>query len=185
MKRFMNKKVAVIGIAAALTLGIAGGAFAYFTSGSNTATGTGSTGSATNWVVTATAFSPVGALYPGAGSETGTATATNASAGNEYLTTITATIAAPTNTGSASGPACTSTDYALVASTGWVIANNAASATYAVGVDEAGTSTTAGHATTSPLTLTMVDRQDTLPGDNSGNQDNCQGATPNVTYTAS
>ena len=31
MKRFMNKKVAAIGLAAGLALGVAGGAFAYFT----------------------------------------------------------------------------------------------------------------------------------------------------------
>ncbi len=31
MKRFMNKKVAVVGIAVALVLGIGGAAFAYFT----------------------------------------------------------------------------------------------------------------------------------------------------------
>ena len=37
MKRFMNKKVVAIGLAAGLTLGAAGAAFAYFTS-----TGTGS-----------------------------------------------------------------------------------------------------------------------------------------------
>ncbi len=51
MKRFMNKKVAVIGLASALALGIAGGAFAYFTS-TGTSSGTGSVGTATDWSVT-------------------------------------------------------------------------------------------------------------------------------------
>ncbi len=32
MKRFMNKKVATIGLAAGLLLGVGGAAFAYFTS---------------------------------------------------------------------------------------------------------------------------------------------------------
>jgi tetrahydromethanopterin S-methyltransferase subunit D len=39
MKRFMSKKVAVVGLAVALVIGIGGAAFAYFTS---TGTGTGS-----------------------------------------------------------------------------------------------------------------------------------------------
>ena len=42
MKRFMNKKVVAIGLAAGLTLGAAGAAFAYFTS-----TGSGYRASAT------------------------------------------------------------------------------------------------------------------------------------------
>ena len=44
MKRFMNKKVAAIGLAAGLVLGVGGAAFAYFTSTGN-GTGTGATGS--------------------------------------------------------------------------------------------------------------------------------------------
>ncbi len=42
MKRFMNKKVVAVGLAAGIALGGAGAAFAYFTStGSGTGTGTG------------------------------------------------------------------------------------------------------------------------------------------------
>ena len=44
MKRFMNKKVAAIGLAAGLVLGVGGAAFAYFTS-TGAGTGTGATGS--------------------------------------------------------------------------------------------------------------------------------------------
>ncbi len=46
MKRFMNKKVAAIGLAAGLALGVAGGAFAYFTS-TGAGTGSGTVGSTT------------------------------------------------------------------------------------------------------------------------------------------
>ena len=50
MKRFMNKKVATIGLAAGLLLGAGGAAFAYFTS-TGGGTGTGSTGSSSNVTV--------------------------------------------------------------------------------------------------------------------------------------
>jgi hypothetical protein len=50
MKRFMNKKVVAIGLAAGLTLGAAGAAFAYFAS-SGSGTGTASTGSTANVTV--------------------------------------------------------------------------------------------------------------------------------------
>ena len=40
MKRFMNKKVVAIGLAAGLTLGAAGAAFAYFTALDGSGTGT-------------------------------------------------------------------------------------------------------------------------------------------------
>jgi hypothetical protein len=186
MKRFMNKKVATIGLAAGLLLGAGGAAFAYFTNSGGTGTGTGLVGASSNWTVSPTSFTG-GPLYPGSGSQTGTVTVTNASPGHQLLTTITATMAAPTNTGSISGdPACTASDFALTTSTGWVVAGDGQSATYAVGVNEAGTAPgPAGHATSSALTLTMVNRSDTTLGDNTGNQDNCQNATPNVTYTVS
>ena len=41
MKRFMNKKVAVVGLTVALVMGVGGAAFAYF---SSTGGGTGSAG---------------------------------------------------------------------------------------------------------------------------------------------
>ena len=52
MKRIMNKKVAAIGLAAGLALGVAGGAFAYFTTTGN-GNGSATVGTATNdWNVT-------------------------------------------------------------------------------------------------------------------------------------
>jgi hypothetical protein len=51
MKRFMNKKVATVGIAVALVLGIGGAAFAYFTAG-GTGTGSALTGKASTLTIT-------------------------------------------------------------------------------------------------------------------------------------
>ena len=50
MKRFMNKKVAAIGLAAGLALGAAGAAFAYFTTAGQ-GTGNASVGSSSHWTV--------------------------------------------------------------------------------------------------------------------------------------
>ncbi len=47
MKRFMNKKVVAIGLAAGMTLGAAGAAFAYFTT-TGSGTGSATTGSASH-----------------------------------------------------------------------------------------------------------------------------------------
>ena len=62
MKRFMNKKVVAIGLAAGITLGGAGAAFAFFTSGGS-GSGTATVGSAANDLkITLT---ETGDLYPG------------------------------------------------------------------------------------------------------------------------
>ena len=63
MKRFMNKKVAAIGLAAGLALGVAGAAFAYF-SGSGAGTGSAQTGSVTTTDLAITSTTPTG-LLPG------------------------------------------------------------------------------------------------------------------------
>ena len=84
MKRFMNKKVATIGLAAGLALGAAGAAFAYFsTSGS----GTGSTtaGTAGNVTLSATI---AGAIVPGDGGQQVTISATNNNATSANVTTV-------------------------------------------------------------------------------------------------
>jgi hypothetical protein len=176
MRRFTNKR-AVAALCLIALLAVAGGAYAYFTNNNGSATGSGSVGASSPWHVTATAFTG-GPLYPGSGTETGTTTVTNTSNGNQKLTTITATIAAPTNTGTdATIPACTASDFALSdPGSNWNVASGGQSATYSVGVDEAGTSPgPAGSVTTPQLTISMNDA--------SHNQNNCQNATPNVTYT--
>jgi hypothetical protein len=84
MKRFMNKKVAAIGLAAGLALGAAGAAFAYFqTSGS----GQGSTTAGTASTVTLQA-TIAGAIVPGDGGQSVTFTATNLNSTSAKVTTI-------------------------------------------------------------------------------------------------
>lgn len=61
MKRFMNKKVAAIGLTAGLALGAAGAAFAYFTT-TGSGSGTGSVGSSSNVTINQT-----GITYNGPG----------------------------------------------------------------------------------------------------------------------
>jgi hypothetical protein len=87
MKRFMNKKVAAIGLVAGLVLGGGGVAFAYFT-GSGTGTGSGSTGTATNTITVV--GTETGALTPGtviSGSNVAF-TASNGSNFSQKLSTI-------------------------------------------------------------------------------------------------
>jgi hypothetical protein len=91
MKRFMNKKVAAIGLATGLALGAAGAAFAYFqTSGSGT--GTGTVGNASGLVIHQASINysnalTDNALVPGT-SATVTFTVDNNSSGQQQLGTI-------------------------------------------------------------------------------------------------
>jgi len=189
MKRFMNKKVAAIGLASALALGAAGIATAYFTS-TGSGSGTGSTGIASNWTVTSVSTSG-GALSPGQGTDTISAVVQNPGTGNQGLNALTVTIDAPTPdaTYASSGPnACTAADYALNAGTSaWVISNGGDTATYANSsavdisaghyvVSDADSGST-GNALPTGLTLTM--------NDPASNQNQCQDATVNVTVAAS
>jgi hypothetical protein len=84
MKRFMNKKVAAIGLASALALGIAGGAFAFFTS-SGAGNGTASVGTTGSNIAVEGTSTP--ALTPG-NSATVTFTAYNYAAYNQAISNI-------------------------------------------------------------------------------------------------
>lgn len=176
MKRVFTRKGIVLLAVLAIAAVAAVGAYAYYTSNQGSGTGTGTAGASTAWTVAPTAFSG-GALLPGAGSQSGVAVVTNASSGHQYLATITATIAAPTHTGTvlAGDPAhaCSAADFNLVGGTGWVVASDGQSATYAVGSDLAA----AGSVTSASLAIEMLNKP--------YNQDSCQGAYPNVSYTVS
>jgi hypothetical protein len=89
MKRFMNKKVAVIGLTAGLLLGGAGAAFAYWT---NSGSGNGSalTGAPTG-TVTVNQTSTITAMYPG-DTQTLSGNFTNTGAGAVKVGSVTATI---------------------------------------------------------------------------------------------
>jgi hypothetical protein len=79
MKRFMNKKVAAIGLAAGLLLGVGGAAFAYITGGSGTGSGTAAvTPSVPLTGLTASAvLSASGTLTPGGSAVATTVTVTD------------------------------------------------------------------------------------------------------------
>jgi hypothetical protein len=94
MKRFMNKKVATIGLAAGCALGGAGAAFAYFTTtGLGTGTVTGGTASALTLHATI-----AGPILPGDGGQDVTFTADNPSTGTQFVTTISFGSVTSTNT---------------------------------------------------------------------------------------
>lgn len=85
IKRFMNKKVVAIGLAAGITLGGAGAAFAYFTT---SGTGSGSTAAGSAGTVSLSA-SIAGAIVPGDGGQVVTFSADNNNATSATITTVT------------------------------------------------------------------------------------------------
>jgi hypothetical protein len=158
MLRWFTNRRALGALTVVAVLAGAGAAIAYFTS-TGSGSGSASVGSTNGWSVTdSTAAST---LYPGQGSES---------------------ITAPTVAGGAptvAGHPCGAADFALSATggSGWTVAGDGLSATYSPASDLSPNGTYgyggSGHA----LTLSMLDA--------SYAQDNCQGATANVTEAAS
>ncbi len=178
MKRFMNKKVAAIGLASALALGIAGGAFAYFT---NTGTGTGSAtvGSTSNQFTVSVVESSVAgqdaALLPtplgdsNATLDTENVTVTNNDEANEYLSTLVYEITPGFDVTSLGHPDCVAADFSI---------NGAAVGTpVTVHPDQnlAALSDSGSYSTS--FTLQLVD--------NGADQDACEGVTVPLTANAS
>lgn len=97
MKRFMNKKVAAIGAAVGLTLGLGGAAFAYFNT-TGAGDGSATTGSATALVITQTdaAGEPSG-LVPGGPAGTIHLSITNTAATAQTLGAVTVTVTGVTS----------------------------------------------------------------------------------------
>jgi hypothetical protein len=155
MKRFMNKKVAAVGLAAGLVLGVAGAAVAYWTttgSGNGTATTASSNGTlALNVSADSTN------LYPG-GSAPITITATNSGATDLELTTVSFVSLSVDATHAAAG--CLATDYSV-----------GAVSTTATDVLADSTSGTVATATLS-MANTALD------------QDACKGATITLNFTS-
>jgi hypothetical protein len=174
MKRFMNKKVAAIGLAAGLVLGGAGAAFAYFTS-TGTGNGTATAGSATQWNVSVSGNNTSLDLVPGplatAVADTESYTITNASTGSQNLAKAVISISSVTP-GAVAGPnLCTAADFS--------IGGNAVGTpfTQTIGVDEPGTSPGPAGVYSNTVSLQLVD--------NGANQDQCQGAVVHLTVNAS
>jgi hypothetical protein len=194
MKRFMNKKVVAIGLAAGLTLGAAGAAFAYFTS-TGQGTGTASTGTDTAFSVAVTNDTS-NTLTPGGPSETIDFTVTNVSSGNQELNQVAIEIA--NTTGTSPNEVASSTPWSAQANSGlpaceagdFTLGTAAAGATY--------TDTTGQPVNLAPtgvyhgsVTISLVNGTDAAPtngatpGTGAGNQDNCESVSPPLFFAAS
>ncbi len=198
MKRFKHmsrtKKFVTAGVTVGLALGLAGAAFAGFTT-TGSGTGAASTGTAGSWNVGTVVLAGT-TIYPGQGSDAvNSSTVQNPSGhGNQNLTQLKVTIsvaeAAGAETAWPSETACTTADYTLTQTgTNWNIPGDGLSATVAAlgtGTDIApdhyyvynsGDAAGTGNAIPSGLALIMVDTV--------ALQDRCQGATVTLTLTAS
>ena len=189
MKRFMTKKVAVVGVAVVATLGIAGGAVAFFTATGHS-TGTGSVGTAT-WTVSDVAYSSGATpLFPGQSAQTWDFTITNSSGGEQNLQDVTVAV---TDSGALALHTCPLTAFDIDgldttggssdtfnAGNGMTLTDwnsNSVSSPLAASYE-----VPAGDAVTGTFTLEMND--DNQSG-TATNQDGCQGASPVFTFTAS
>jgi hypothetical protein len=170
MKRFMNKKVAAIGLAAGLALGAAGVATAYWTS-SGSGTGTSSTTAGSSDLTYAT--TTINPMYPGDSAQNFTVTVTNNSATQkEYVNGVSAYI-----TTNKSG--CDGSDFLL---DGVATAVSSATAVPLAWTAQELTATTgapANAATTAAATDT-IQFNDKLT-----NQDACKSAVVTLNYTSS
>jgi hypothetical protein len=170
-RRLFRKRFAVLGAIAAAAA-FAGGAYAYFSGGSNSATGSGSVGASTQWGIalgSATFSGSFTALYPGATNNTEYLpfTVTNNGKGHQAVTSITATLPAETNgdaetAAGADIPGCLASWFTVTAdpSNPALPSDLAPAGTYAGKVD-----------------LVMQDV--------SASQNPCENAAPAVTITAS
>jgi hypothetical protein len=177
MKRFMNKKVAAIGLAAGLALGAAGAAFAYFTS-TGSGSGSGTVGTSTNWTVAG--GSVVGTLYPDSsytgpdqGVVTGASITNAATSGYQNLNEVVATISGVTSTPVAGESACSTSDFEFNSPTATWTGSGTQTATIMPSDDLA----PGASYNISDLNVVMVD--------NGAPQDSCQGATVTVSFAAS
>ena len=154
MKLFRSKKALAIGVAAAMTVGIAGGAFAYFTS-TGSGNGAASVGTSTDWAVT-TDPAAGGPLLPGSGTETIAYHVKNNSAANQSLVNVAISVADSTGAAWTSVAGCSKDDFTINAAAAGVTANDTSLAgVIAPGVTVDGS-----------ITLKMIE--------SNGNQDGCK-----------
>ncbi len=156
MKRFMNKKVAAVGLAAGIILGSAGAAFAYF-SGSGSGSGSASTGSVAGTDLTISQTNTPSGLLPGGPAGTLDLTIKNTVSGSEEVGRVTGVVTAVTSRSLLSEP-CSTGFYTV--------------APVAVNTDLA-----AGASKSVTTTISM--------SDDGNNQDNCQAANSGGAVTIS
>jgi hypothetical protein len=177
LRKFMKKRV-ILALSVVGALAIAGSALAFFTSTGN-GTGSASVGHATTWSVGQELGVPStgGPLYPdttiGTGHiQTDTYYVKNSGNGNQNLTSVVISVADSSgNTWSAVGdgtnPPCTASDFSV---------DGAAVGAAATDTSVAGDLTT-GQTKTAPVTVQLID--------NGLNQNNCQGVTVPLYFSAS
>jgi hypothetical protein len=162
IKRFMSKKVVAIGLAAGITLGLGGAAFAYFTA-AGTGTGNAAVGATGTWGITAAPA--VGAMYPGQGSSAVTFTITNDGSGNQALHGLTATVPAINGDVTVAGAE--------------IVGCSASWFTPAVGSPSIAFGTSIAPSGTASVIVTMT------MSDAAASQDACAGVSPVVSLAAS
>jgi hypothetical protein len=175
LRRFMKKRL-VLPLAAVSVLALAGGAYAYF-SAQGTGTGSASVGKTTAFTVGETGTPTGGPLYPDAKIGTGNIqtdnyTVTNPGSGNENLNKVVISVA--TSTGGTwssqadpSKPACTASDFSVGGqSAGQAWTDTSLAQDFGAGASHSGT-----------VTVQMID--------DGANQDNCQGVTVPLYFSAS
>ena len=193
-RSFMKTRLAVVGLAAVSALALAAGAYAYFTSTGTSAPSSATAGSASNYNVTISPAGTVNAnvqLFPTLTTDANflnvyqpySGVVTNTSAGRQQVTTLTANITGVTP---ATGNSCGATTNFMLFSPGgvWTVAAGGQSAT-TTGSTGSGTGTTTlpddlaagGSLSYNTIGVYLLDT--------GHNQDGCQGATVNVTVTAS
>ena len=154
-----TKKSAAIMVAAVTVVAAGGAAFAYWTAGGS---GTGSATAAGSSNVTVVQTSTVTAMQPGDSAQSLSGNFNNPNTGPAYVGTVTASIASVTKAGSAPAGTCDETDYTL-ANPGMTV-NAEVPAGNGVG-------------TWSGATIKFNNK--------ASNQNQCKGATVNLTYTVS
>ena len=176
MFRKFSKKGAMIALAAVATLVVAGGAIAYFTS-TGSGTGSATVGSSTAFTVGETGTATGGPLYPdaavgGANIQTDPYTVTNPSKGSQNLTQVVISVANSDGSawsvqGNTGKPACNASDFSVGAQpvgTAWT--DTALAGDF-----------TASQSKTGSVKVELID--------NGANQDNCQGVTVPLYFSAS
>jgi hypothetical protein len=175
MKRFMTKKVLVVGVAVAVVLGVGGAAFAYYTS-NGSGTGSAATGDASPLHVVLGTITG-GALFPtivadgNAVVDTVPYTVTNPGEGDVNLSTVTVEVTPGFSYVDPAGdPACTAADFSI---------NGQAVGTPVTltGLNKTlnGLSDAPNNAYTGSFTIEMVE--------NGANQDSCQSGSVPLTVT--
>jgi hypothetical protein len=179
MKRFMNKKVIAIGLAAGLTLGIAGAAFAYF-SDTGSGTGSGATGSPSTFTIAQDSSTPATGLTPGGPTDQIAYTVTNPNTGFQKVGAVTVAVAANSATGDIeSVPGSVASDVTGCLAV-WFTVNNP---TQTLNQDIPGT--TAGGNTFDETVSAQAASVTSIQMTNVNSLQNaCQGATVGLTFTS-